>query len=311
MIRTIGDIDASNGQLKGGGITYAQGDFARYTQDPTRALMLYWVVMPANNLMYLGEKMYVAWCSRALEGGNTISWAPISDLYDASNNVVSPVPLSMVKSAMRFKCPSVVVARDMVELGALISRGDLGENGSRRLYLPASFYIAQHAPSATENKIPFSYDVANQTTFGAQPTKTIIGGRFLQLVSHYMFAAAGNAQIAYFPAFAPQAANITAKIIDELGSALAGTDSVTHEARTGFLRHMMAKHGSDIFNTSVNYVNSTTSEKIGTVSSVLAKLDELFVMFVVTLRANIGTQCKGHRDSVQFVQVPVVLRIKA
>lgn len=314
-IRAVGVLDASGNADPALARRYVQSDFMKFSQVPGTELLLYWVIMPgAATGLYMGDRLAVAWCSKTLQGGRSAPWAPIRDIVDASGQKLpSPVSLDQVHMQHRFSVASFVPAESALTLDQVIAA--MGTASSRRMFMPASSYNVAIEQSVTspvvvqEIDVQFSYDVANDTDYAGHVHNTIMGGRIMQLVSHYMFGNMAAAGMSLFPQLAQESKTLTNAIIDALGKLLKRTDAQGAEARQGILQHLFMKHGRCAFHSSLTQVNQTTQEAYGLVSDVLRKLDEVFLFFVVTVRSVVSNRARGNVDVVRFVQVPVVINL--
>ena len=256
--------------------------------SPNCELLLYWVVNPAANAMYRGESMLVAYCSKAI----TMTWGPIRDL-DASGIV-------NVKSVDRFIFTKPVVSK------TFLPEPFSDRNACTIMHFPVSNIVARHKiPEDPEEfiYIPFSYDLANETLFGGNVKRTIMGARIMQLVSVYMFDSASDQEMAFFSFLESESSSLTGKIIMVLAEALMTSTG----NRNSILQQLVVKYGRRYFDEMKVFKGQNGT---GSVYDVLNKLDEFFITFTTTITTTISTRNKNNLDIVQFVKVPFVLHVK-
>ena len=305
VIRRVGDTsnDPSGNNLT----SYTAANFLQYTTDTNRALMLYWVVNPTDDRMYMGEEMYAAWSSVA-------AIRPIRDVVDASGN--APTLASEVKEVHKFTMGRALGAETPYSVKtALQNLQDTA--GAPRMYLPVSKFIVVHEHPTDDDvhqngtqqfDVPFAYEVSNSTDFYGEPQKSIMGGRVMQMVSQYLFDNASNKEMDYFPFLLNESKLLTDKIIDALATKIKAHTADSHEARTVVLNQIMVKHGRRYFE-EYAVLNELTGEKVGNVWDVLSKLDELFLFFSVTVKTTVSNRTKDDVEVIKMVEVPVVVRV--
>jgi hypothetical protein len=272
--------------------------------------VLYWVVEPIAARRYMGEEMYVAWSS--VDFGAAPGYIrPIRDFRDASGFPTSP-PASLLE-VHKFTVNKDLTASTVRNVRISLRNPVLTE-AAPRLYLPVAKFIVKHdkptEPDVPQGEfdIPFAYEVANTTDFAADAKKSIIGGRVMQIVSQYLFDAATNKELGYFPFFLNESKTLNDKILDALVALIKTTDVATSQSRTDILMQMMIKYGRKYFEENAA-LNSVTNERIGNVWSVLQKINEVFLFFTVTVRTTVSNRTKDDVDVIRLVEVPVVARI--
>lgn len=309
VIRAVGEPDASGNPV----IQYTASNFVSYTADTNdaRALMLYWVVLPTDAAPYMGEAMYAAWSSTAM--GPSSGLRPIRDFVDASGNLIQQPSLATeVKEVDKFQ-----FTKDVGPLAALSVRSAMtsltATDAAARMYLPVSKFVVQHdspqEPDEGQFDVPFAYEVANATDFNGDARKSIMGGRVMQLVSNYLFDSATNRELGFFPFLLNESKQLTDKIINALASKIAAPSDEVGPARTYILKQIMVKHGKRYFEENAVLNELPSGEKVGLVSSVLSKLDEVFLFFTVTVKTTISNRSKDDVDVLRLIEVPVVVRI--
>ena len=308
-IRQVGDQDGS-GNLT----TYTQTNFVRYSDaTDNRALMLYWVVNPQDDRQYMGEEMYVAWCSHDVR--------PMRDLVDASGAVIKPQGGATMREIDRFTLGRTVVA-DSEYYNVYNSLRPLAPlTAAPRLYLPVSKFIVMHEqPNESdvltggqdEFDVPFAYEIANSTDFGGEPKKAIVGGRVMQLVSQYLFDDATNKEMSYFPFLLNESKQLTEKIITALANKIKEPASSVGNSRTEILKQILIKHGRRYFEeyaTMDLQENEEDHANYGNVWDVLDRINEMFLFFTVAIKTTVSNRTKDDVEIIRLVDVPVVVRV--
>jgi hypothetical protein len=305
-VRTVGFLESEGSQQFVAGVTpYPPASFVRYTSDAGRELMLYWVVYPPSDKLHLGEKLYVSWSSKALGlGAADESVAPIRDIVDASGIALNyPIAAELIKNADR------VVFTTPVSASVPKALEDLVSLSMQRMYLPTSKISVVDTVSGQLEPldVPFSYEVANETQF-ADSRQCVLGGRFMQLLSYYLFDSATAKEIAYFPFFINESKELTDKIVDGLAASFKRADQAGHEARNHVLNQLVVKYGRRYFDEYAIF-NEALGYAEGSVGDVLARLGEMFVTFTVTVRTTVSQRSKDRVDMVKLVNVPVAIRV--
>lgn len=311
IIRAVGERDVSGNMIQ-----YTADNFVDYRTDPGRALLLYWVLEPTQDKTYMGDELWPVWSSVSL-GTSPGSILPLRDFHDASGNVTTP-PGHLLEY-YKFTIGQDMPANVMKELYTTFAYSKAGiDPGSwmtmvgPRMYLPASKFIVVHdKPSEPdvpqgEFDVPFAYETANATDFN-DTRKSIMGGRIMQVVSHYLFDAASNKELGFFPYLMNESKSLTDRILDALATLL--KDPTISASRTKILNQILIKHGRKYFD-EYAALNDTTNERIGDVWAVLNRIDEMFLFFTVTVRTTISNRTKEKVDVIRLVEVPVVIRIR-
>ena len=276
--------------------TYTEDDFVPFGDSTNRELYVYMMIEPKNNNHYMGETFQPMWTSKTIDA----SWGPIRDILDENGNrIACPVPADVVKSADRFVFNQVITASTLISY----------VEGLPRMYFPTSQITTRYIPGdSTESidvyRLPFAFDLANETEFDGDIRKSIMGGRVMQLVSTYMFDAATDKELAYFPYLLNEAKSLTDKIIENLGSSLLAS----RNNRNSIIEQIVIKYGRHHFDEMAVY-GGPSGDNTGDMWQVLTRLAEFFVFFTVSVMTTISTGTKDNVNKVQFVQVPMVLRV--
>lgn len=276
--------------------------FEEYRSRQQCELLLYWVVNPKANALYHGESMHVAYCSKAITlraVDNAASWGPIRDLPDASGILNA----SQVKPVHRF------IFTKPVSMHTFLPGPFSGRRDITIMHFPVSKVVVHHKLPLESDispdsfiDIPFSYDLANETSFGGNVQRTIMGARIMQLVSVYMFDSASDREMSFFSFLGSESSSLTGKIIVVLADALmSSTDN-----RNIILQQLVVKYGKRYFDEMAVFKGTG----VGSVWEVLCKLDEFFITFTASITTTISTRNKNDLESVQFVEVPFVLHVK-
>ncbi len=309
VIRQVGDLDGS-GNLT----TYTQDNFAQYTTDADRALMLYWVAHPQDNRQFMGEEMYVAWCSHDVR--------PMRDLVDASGMLYRPQSgAPMMREVDRFTLGRSMTANTVYYNVYESLRPNAPDTAAPRLYLPVSKFIVTHEQptesdvlngGVDEFDVPFAYEVANATDYQGEHKKAIIGGRIMQLVSQYLFDDATNKEMSYFPFLLNESKQLTEKIITALADKIKETSASVGKSRTEILKQIMIKHGRRYFEEYATLTAQDDEEddtSYGNVWDVLSKINEMFLFFTVAVKTTVSNRTKDDVEIIKLVDVPVVVRV--
>ncbi len=279
--------------------TYTEDDFVLYTEHANRELYVYVVIEPDNTSHFQGEIIKPIWTSKQISA----SWGPIRDILDDfGHRVPCPVPASLVREVDRFVITATVAADTFM---------DLSGPQSPRMYYPSSRMVVKYAPDSSTNNegevedFPFSFDIANETTFNGDTRKSIIGGRIMQLVSMYMFDSAMDKDMAYFPYLLNEAKSLTDTIIADLGVSLL----TSRNSRNSIIEQIVIKYGREHFDEMAVYTNPEDGSSTGDMWQVISRISELFMFFTVSVKTTISTGAKNRVEVIQLVQVPVVLRV--
>jgi alpha-tubulin suppressor-like RCC1 family protein len=315
VVRQVGNVDAS-GVFQAVPLSLVNLVDFQSVNEAYRELILYFVCKPPAAKPYFGESMFVVYSTKDISAapGAVGAWAPIRDLATAQEPM-KPQDARDVLPVDRF-----LTSADMpAGIACPLSPGLLGQtaNGAaRRLYLPSSKFIAQHQqpnePDVHDNgveqfDVPFGYEVANATDFD-DSKKSILGGRIMQMVCHYLFDNTGSKELAYFPFMTSESRGLTDKIVDQLGASIRAQGEHASDSRTDILKQILVKHGRRYFD---EYAVLTESDgtRYGYVWDVLQKINELFVMFTVTITTTISNRSKDDIEVLRLIEVPIVVRV--
>lgn len=283
-IRAVGDASDPSG---GGLVQHALTAFTPYTTDARRALVLFWVISPPITRKYTGEEYALAWASIPIGGETGVR--PLCDLPAGYAGPVLEVQRFVVSKAL----PAGQVQSSLA--------------WAPRLYLPVSRYVVidDNDKTGAPMEIPFAYQVANATDFGGDARRSIIGGRIMQLLSHYLFDAMTSKELAFFPFFLNESKTLTDKIIDQLSASLLGTGPAAAAGRNAIITQLQVKYGKKYFDEAV--VLSSVSG-VGNMRHVIDKLDDLFLFFTATVRITMSLRSKDDVELIRLVELPIVLR---
>jgi hypothetical protein len=315
LIRAVGEWDASaNGGLGAAMTTYTASNFVLFTEAPQAlTLVLYWIVNPTNASKYLGERMFVAWTSSPLSNAPG-ALMPVRD-FDASGQLITGATVP----ANKFHVSRDVPGNTVLALDTFLNTPE-DPAGAIRLYLPNSnFWVWHeqpnepdvHASGTQRFEVPFAYEVANTTDFRGDTKKSIMGGRVMQLISHYLFDNCTNTELDYFPFLLSEAKALTDKIIDALASKINENGTPMSETRSDLLSQILVKHGRRYFDewATLTETQAAPDAKFGKVIDILKSMNETFLFFVVTVSTTVSNRTKDDVEVVKLHQVPVVIRI--
>lgn len=265
------------------GLTYyTHENFVMYddtiVQTPLEIFM-YYIVNPPADKPFLGEQMIIAYTS------NT-EVLPIRD----------PSPV-LEDLGPRSK---VFFIDDPTYQSNMFYSLKVYDHPPPRLYHPVSYFSVRPTAQEEPMNIPLQYDTMNNTDLG-DFRKLSLGGRFMQLVSEYMFDAATEKEMSFFPFLLSEAASLNSKIVLELAMAIQNRPDVRNE----ILRQMLIKYGRKYF----NEWSALAGETNLPVGEVIEKIDEMFIYFTVTLSTCVSNRSKDRVDSIVLEKIPVVIRI--
>lgn len=287
-------------------------DFASTMQhistDNNRAMLLYWDVNPLTTARYTGDELYAAWSSVILCPASASGIIPLRDLDPSSANYST----SLKTQTNQFVIPRILPARTPVQV-RIGMQTQIDPSGTPRLNLPLSSYTVLQKinpldPSAATRVIPFAYEVANRTTFtNSSTSNTMMGGRVMQMLSHYLFSSTSDATMATFTNLTNEANRITDAFVDSVSTRLASNDASGTARRNDFLNQILMRYGRTCFDEYATLVNSSSAT--GFVKDVIRNLDDVFINFAISLDTRVSNRSTTTSDTIRFSQIPVIIRL--
>lgn len=314
VLRQVGPKDSSGNLVP---LDISPASLVEYTAaNDNRQLMLYWVYMPSAQKLYLGERMYVSWCSADVAGEpSRDTWGPICDIDAPGSIKGAPASVASVLPVNRFVLTGDVRSGEYGGLRSGIT-DPFASGSAKRMYLPTSRYVVQQLqprdPDVHNNgldpfDVPFAYIACNDVEYD-DPKASVIGGRIMQILCNYMFDSSAKEQLAYFPFLLNESKNLTDKIVDQLSINFMRSATQEYNARSDVLHQILIKHGKRYFEEHA-VLNEVSGTKVGNVLDVLKRIDEMFLMFTATIVTSVSNRSKDRIEIIRLVQVPIVLRV--
>lgn len=255
----------------------SMSNFVMYSDLPEDehklSLYMYYVVEPEIEKPYLGETLQFAYAS-------SLTAMPARD--------PSPINTDLGDRSMSF------LIQEQVDIGVFHA----AENGPKMMY-PVSYFNVKPSHSEPILTLPVQYDKLNQTDM--EYRKLSMGGRFMQLVSEYMFDASSEREMNFFPFLLEEARSLNGKIVEQLASLIQRSSDVRNE----ILRQILIKYGRKYF----EEYEVMRDDTRGNAVDVISKLDELFIYFTVSMLSSVSNRTKDKVDSILLDKIPVVFRL--
>jgi hypothetical protein len=270
-----------------GGTAYTPSNFAMLGLSPivpnNYGIFVYCVIQPPSDSPHLGDSMYALYRSHP-------GPPPQRDSDDAhpSDPGTSYFQVAAIHPGTPHTPPNLDPPYQ-------------NENPAPRFQFPVSSFTV--TSDGERMVLPFQYDACNLTDLG-DPRKLCMGGRVLQLVSEYLFDAAGNEEMSFFPYLLEESASLTKKISLEL----ARTMQASADVRSQVLRQILVKYGRRYFD-EWKAANSPDTNLHLKVSEVIDRLDELFVFFVATVATTVSNRAKDRVESLHLMEIPIAIRL--
>jgi hypothetical protein len=271
-------------------VEYDASNFANFADASAegRALFLYYVAHPPQGQEYLGERLYACFLS---PNGTCL---PVKDQWSGTSSDGASMR-SFELSGGAGSTPNAVLSLE----------------NSALMRMPFTSMSVQYSDSPSDMvEVPFSYDGLNDLqatsdhpTFSEQNTQ--LGGRFLQLVSIYMWDKATANEMSYFPFAIEEGKRLQEHVIDALEMEL----KTTPETRDRILHQMVVKYGHKYFREQ----EVLNAGGIGNVSDVIMHSDigDMFFHFTVTLTTHLSNRTKDASEKLHILSVPVAFRLVA
>jgi hypothetical protein len=278
---------------------YTKCNFRNYNTCARRCLFMYYIVQPTEGQAYRGEKLFVAF---------------------RSANVV---PVSDGEQQFTFECkaPQENVLHHLGDLDRKSAHGCPGQTTAVscvRLLLPTSHFVAEdQLPNPYEKEernerqrqgrdpeeIEFGYESPNELRNRCGAGRPNLGKRLLQVMSEYMFEGHTQVELERFPFVSSEARMLVHKVVDGIAECLQESSDV----RDQFIHQLVIRHGRRYFDeASVLY---DPEHRHGQMTDVLGKLDQMFVLFTVSIRVDARDRAGNRVDRFVIRQVPVVFRL--
>lgn len=275
--------------------------------DPSRAMLLFWDVGPVWDKPYMGNEQFLAWTSPNYTSRKTI--APLRDLDPSSATYSSDILLAYNKF-------SYAAGKRTISGGTVYQirtgiQNQLTSSGAPKLCLPLSYYKAKTVGST--KLIPFSYDSANSVAvFGGDSGFTNVGGRVMQLLTHYLFNGITDTEATTFmSAIKTESGRVTDALVDGLVSMLSQNNYSSFNARSSFINQILNRYGQQYFDISGTYVTNQDGTMLGQMREVIRAMDDLFLTFNMNVGRRTSWRLPGRGGMIEIRDIPIIMRLKS
>lgn len=296
--------------------------FVDYQSDCNgRALLLYYIVNPSEESPHSSDTIYGAY--------RTHNQTPIKDIRDSCGKLLDiDDPCDGYGTHIAHKDHFNIdhhpynhqyadtINNDHAFLPARYYRLDLILNNSNaqmkcpRLHYPISRFTVTdgYDPSGNTTNdtitypIPFAYEVPNELGLGqVQGNNIHLGVRLVQLISEYLFDGCSYVELENFIKLESD----SRELVDSLVTALSSHIQRSSELRNSIIAQLIKRYGRRYFD---EYSNLQLGNW-GEMKHVLAKINEMFIMFTVSIMCNIRDPLLENVERFAVRQIPIVFRL--